>query len=145
LPFGILDDVTAVQTSVSDPKIEQTWHICSSKQLFFFFFFFSFSPFIALYQEIVKALDHQNVPKKQINAVLYDLERQNEAQKSNTFPPVWKLSAQQERIEVEEPHLSSRFERHVFIDADNSPCLKKVEKYAKNDTFITAYVSPMYR
>jgi hypothetical protein len=82
--------------------------------------------------------------------VLYDLERQNEAQKSNTFPPVWKLSGseltqQQENIEVEEPRLRSRFERHVFIDADNSPCLKKVEKYAENDTFITAYVSPMYR
>ena len=79
--------------------------------------------------------------KKRINSCLYSGQKKDIFKRQDGTPPLWRSHPFKGRIEDE---TSEEGRTIIFIDVDNSPCLKKAEPYAKDSIFIEAYASPAY-
>lgn len=89
--------------------------------------------------------------KSNVNKLLYAMEKERLVAKIDGTPPRW--FKQIIRVNVEEnvhsPKITSKKSKsqewtYVYIDVDNSPCLKEAMPYAKGKTILVSYASPAY-
>jgi len=87
-------------------------------------------------KDIIKRLEWETNKKTKIlvKSTLAVLLKQERVEKRNGSPNLWRKS------QIRRPIIT-----HVFIDVDNSPCLKEaVEELENEDTKLWAYASPAY-
>lgn len=105
--------------------------------------------------DVLKQLKVTNdqIKKADVNKILYQLFDQKKVTKIEGSPPRWLVKSENNNIEVVDNTNNSQLVdldneegilTHVFIDVDNSPCLKEASVYAKDNVHIWSYASPNY-
>lgn len=82
--------------------------------------------------------------KPAFNRNLYLMEKEGLVVRRDGTPPLWSLATGRATAATPKPGTIRKDTAHVFIDVDNSPCLKEAEPYATDATFIYVYASPAY-
>lgn len=96
---------------------------------------------------IVKELNDKNVKKSDVNKILYALEKQKQVVKIEGIPPLWFIDSKDLHVEKKQDVLEeNKPKTFIFIDCDNSPCLREASYYVDDNskTCIYALASPQY-
>lgn len=85
-----------------------------------------------------------DVDGQRVNKILYRIEKNSIVSRDTSTPPAWKLSVSSNENNLPVQSKESSPMMYVFIDVDNSPCLKEACYYASPNVKIYAYASSAY-
>lgn len=95
-------------------------------------------------KDILNGLKWEQGLKSAVNRALYAMEKEELVYKIDATPPLWRIRVSSPSNEVAAAKGENRQLTIVYIDVDNSPCLKEAVDYAKDNVFVVAFASPAY-